>query len=386
MDNNETKSSPQQASAPTQPPAARQPDPRIQYPFNPDIEDTPPTSEAQPAPVAPPKKKKRLLIGLILTALILLGLGLTYVYGYQNPSKVVSDAFINALNAKSLTYTGTVTAAGPTKMVATLNGGLAEDGGTVNAKFAFDVNDRKYAFDGSGIIDEKNDLYFKVQNIDGLANNYRRAMPAESQELFDQIIDKVDDKWIKISSEDLKNYSADLANMQKCTADAVSKLKSDDAVRSELVDMYKKHPFITINKTLGAKDGSLGYALSSNGDKEKSFNKEYRNSALYKSLVKCDDSFTIKDEDLAKSHFEAFDKNTSTELWVDQWTHQITKLALNNVDKDQTTNISIEPKFNRAVAIATPKESTTVEQLQKDVMELLQSAQSAPVQTPAPQP
>lgn len=380
MDNKENEVTPRNNDTSRQPLDRQQPDRPIPYAFNADTEGTANTkaSELAPASVAPVKKKKGLMIGLLLTALVVLGLGLAYVYWYQNQNKVVSDAVLNALAADSLTYTGTVTNVGKTKMVVTLNGGAAMKGGTVNAQFAFDVDGKKYTLDGNGIIDGKSDLYVKVRNIDGLVNNYRRAIPVESQGLFDQIIAKIDDKWVKISSEDVKGFSAEFANIQKCTAELAKKVQTDKNIENELMNTYKNHPFITIDKNLGAKNGSLGYVLSSDQNVAKEFAKEYKKSSLYESMVKCDDSFAIKDDDVLEQYKDEVSTKASVEVWVDRWTHQITKLSLKDDNESGTTNVAFEPKFNRPVSIITPKDSTTIEQLQKDIQGLLESTQAAP--------
>lgn len=381
---------PQQPNPPLRPTAAGQAEQRtVPYPFAAEMEDTSnnaPSPQVAATPVASPKptrSKKGLLIGLIIAMFVLLGLGLGYVYWYQNPNKVVMDGLMNAISAKSVTYTGTATTSGPTKVVVKLDGGVGSGGGTVNAKFTFDARGETYTLDSNALIDAKNDLYFKVQNIDNLVNNYRQEIPVDSQQLLDQVIAKVDNRWMKVSSEDLKSYSAELAKTQECSADAVEKIKTDSNVKSELTELYKKHPFITIDKSLGAKDGSLGYVLITNNDNAKSFNKAFKNTSIYKSLVACDSSFEVKDDTSSASSSDDTDKeNTTAELWVDQWSHQITKVILKDDDNGQKSDLTIEPKFNRPVSVVTPKEFTTLEQLQKDVMELLQSAQGTSVTTP----
>lgn len=388
MDDKVNEPTPQQPNLPVRPTVPRQQERNGSYPFNPDGEDTsnPSVSQTTPVQSAPlttttqPRGRKGLLIGLMLTALVILGLGLAYVYWYQNPNKVVSDALLHAVNAKTMTYTGTIAMTGPTKIAVDLEGGVGTGGGTAGAKVAFDVQGKKYTLNGNALVDSKNDLYFKVQNIDSLANNYRQAIPAESQQLFDQIIDKVDDKWVKISSDDLNSYSSELAKAQKCTADAAKKIQTDSNVKSELVEVYKKHPFITIDKSLGAKDGSLGYVLVTDDAKEKTFTNELKSTTVYKALVACDSNLAIKDDVESQAEVAGLDK-ASTELWVDQWSHQVTRVVINNVDKDQTSTVSIAPKFNLPVAVTTPQGATTLEQLQKDVTELLQSAQSVSAQT-----
>lgn len=317
------------------------------------------------------KKKRLLLWGLISLAIVLLGLMLAYIYWYQNPSKMVSDALLNTLNAKSLTYTGTVARTGSTKVDVGIDGGASADGATVNAKFGFDVRGKKYNFEGNALTNDKSDLYFKVKNIDDLVSNYRSAIPEQSHALFDQIIAKVDDKWIKVSATDVKNYNADLAKAQKCTVEAVKKLQSDSATKAELETAYKDHPFIVIDKNLGSKGGSTGYTLKTNPNETKGFTEAYKSTGLYSTLKNCDPGFVVKGDDMFGG------KAASFNVWIDRWTHRVTTLEIMR----GTTTIALHPTFNTAVNIATPKNSTTLEQLQKDVQSLVQSAQK-----PAAQP
>lgn len=317
------------------------------------------------------KKKRLLLWGLISLAVVLLGLMLAYVYWYQNPAKMVSDALLNTLNAKSLTYTGTIARTGSTKVDVAVDGGASADGGTVNAKFGFDAQGKKYTFEGSGLTNDKSDLYFKIKNIDDLVSNYRSAIPEQSHALFDQIIAKVDDKWIKVSSSDVKSYNADVAKAQKCTIEAVKKLQSDEATKAELEAAYKSHPFITIDKNLGSKGGSTGYTLKTNPSETKGFTQAYKTTSLYNTLKSCDSGFVIKGDDMFNGNAASFN------VWVDRWTHRLTTVEMTR----GTTTVALHPTFNAPVSIATPKDATTLEQLQKDVQALVQSAQK-----PATQP
>jgi hypothetical protein len=324
-----------------------------------------------------PKKKKRLLVGLILTAVAVLIAGLAYVYWYQNPSRVVGDALLHAANAHSAIYKGTVTRSGATKMVATLNGGISKIGATANAEFIFDTAGKKYTLEGNSVVDNSGDAYIKVRNIDGLVNNYRRAIPENSQKLFDQVIAKIDDKWIKVSATDIQSYSADAAKLQKCVVQAAKKIQSDQTQKTQLMNIYEKHPFVAIDKNLGAKDGSLGYVVSIDKSAYRSFNSEAKNTGAYKSLSGCDTSFEMNDGNTSVAN------KPQLELWISRWTHRITKIASSDEAGGQTLNIAVEPTFDRPVAVVVPKNSTTLEQLQKDVQSLLSSSQPG-ASTPTP--
>lgn len=323
-----------------------------------------------------PRKNKILLFGGTGLVLLLLVLALVYAFWYQNPKKVVSDGIMNAISAQSVTYKGTFTAKTSSDITVDFNGGAATKGGTVDLKLTMTSAGKKYTLDGGGLIDDKGDLYFKVKNIDGLVQNYRKAVPASSQPLFDDIVAKINDKWIKISSEDLKAYSAEVATTQKCVTEAFKKMQADEGIRSEVTGIYKRYPFIVIDKTLGSKDGSLGYLLNIDQNKAQSFTVAFRNTELYRALHACDKNFALDIGD-SKSGSTA-NTNTTFEVWINNWTHHITKVVIS--DKQKTTSLTAMPTFNQPVTVTTPTSSTTLEQLQKDVQELLISASAMSVQ------
>lgn len=330
-----------------------------------------PVPEVTPAK---PNKKRRLIV--IISALVLLLLAAAaaaYFFWYQNPNKVVSDGIMNAIQAKTITYTGSLTTTGDAKVKIDFTGENASDSGKLGANVTFDFENESYTLGADVLVDSKKDFYFKVKNIDSLVENYRGTVPTESQALFDQIIAKVNDKWIKISAEDLKNYSADAAQAQTCMTDAAKKIQEDQQVKNQLTDLYKKHPFIVIDEELGSKDGSLGYKLVPNDEQSIAFTKGLRETDVYKSLQKCDPTFTIKDEDLKSSD----DKSEPVELWVDRWSHNITKFTASDEEDGTKADIIFEPEFNQNVSIETPKDATTLQQLQADVEALVMSAMMA---------
>lgn len=350
----------------TPPPPLVEPS-RFDQPVAPQQESVPPSQ--------PPKKSRRkLLIVSIIAALLLAAAALAFNFWYQQPNKVVNDAIMNAINAKTVTHTGTLTTTGETKLKVTFNGSSASDRAKLNAEVAFDVQGTNYTLAADALVDSKNDLYFKVKNIDKLIENYRRTVSPESQQLFDAIVAKVDDKWVKVSAQELKNYSPDAAQAQGCMTDAMQKLQDDPQVKSQLGDLYKRHQFITIEKQLGDKDGSLGYVLGGNEAAAKAFAKGLRDTSIYKSLQKCDPSFTIDDKDLAKTDDSKGQKTPTVELWVSRWSHEITRATVKGDDGKTSYDVILQPAFNKSVTIETPEDATTLKQLQEDVQGLVQSA------------
>lgn len=329
---------------------------------------------SRPASVLKLSKRKKLSLPLLIGIAVLLGvLALLYVYWFQNPNRVVAEGLSRAFNAESLTYTGVVTTAGATKMNAVLDGGASAQGGTMNAKFTFATRDKKYTFDANGLTDLGGKTYLKVRNIDGLVANYRSAVPAESRPLFDQIIAKINDKWITVGVDDLNAYNPKFAATQKCVSAAYKKLQSNKAAKTAVTATYKKHPFIVVGQTLGAKDGSLGYTLVTDDAALKAFMKEMKSAPLATSLKECDDSFKVDD-----NAFSQKGRTTKTEVWVSRWTHRITRVVIKDDKNGNATNLSLKPTFNQPVSVSAPKDATTLKQLQKDITSLIQTAQQPP--------
>ncbi|HET8884189.1 MAG TPA: hypothetical protein VFM68_01830 [Candidatus Saccharimonadales bacterium] len=338
-------------------------------------DNKPPTSEpASGASRFHPKNMSRrtwiiviALLGLVAVAVLL------YNLWYQNPNKVVSDGIMHAIKAKTVTYTGKIAVDGESNFNIAINGKGTSDKGTLNAVLSFDVDDKTYELEGNTIASYDGNWYFKVKNIDELVKNYRATVPPPSQDLFDKIIDKIDDKWIKINAEDLKSYSPDAAQAQRCMNDAFKKFQDEDKLEQELISLYKQYQFIVIDEKLGSREGSIGYVLATNPDTAKEFAKGLRETSLYKTLHDCDASFTIKDSDLTKQS-DSSDDNGKVELWVSRWSHRVTKVAVTTDSKQGAVNVVVEPTFNKNVTITTPKDTTTLKKLQADVQKLLQSA------------
>lgn len=336
---------------------------------------------SSPAPlVLKSSKKKGLLIGIIIAVIIVLlggGSAFAYKFWYQNPEKVVTDAFIHAIDAKTVIYKGDIHMVGNGSNVTVAVTGRQGDGsGQLDTAVTFAVNGKNYTVNGSGLIDKSGDLYIKLAKLDDLANAAKNIYTDPQEKaaispLVDQLKAKIDGTWIKVSSDDLKDFSDSYATTKTCLSDAVKKFKSDNAARTQLTNLYEKHQFITIEKELGAKNGSLGYNLSSDDAAAKAFANGVKDTDIYKQLHGCDSSFTINADDLTDSS-SSKDNGTVT-VWVSRWTHELTKVTAKGTSDGTTTDFSIEPTFNQKVTVTTPAKSTTLKQLESDITDLIES-------------
>jgi hypothetical protein len=313
------------------------------------------------------KTKKPLIIALIIaTILAVLVGGSSLVYGlwYQNPNKVVTDALINVTTAKSSTYIGTINVnSNGTKADIGLTAKQIANTGSIDTTVNLTMPDKTLSLNGSVLVDSTGDLYVKVEKLAAIVAEFKDqiGMFASSTQsaTLDQLVAKIDGNWIKVSNTDLNSISSTAATTKTCTSDALNKFQNDKAAISEVTDLYKKNSFIVIDKELGVKDGSNGYAIKSDQTALKAFLESLKTTKIYTTLHGCDSKFTIDTSSIATSLPDS--KNSTLELWVSSWSHQITKLNFNDTGSDGTTTaITITPTFNQTVQITTPKSSITL--------------------------
>jgi len=170
----------------------------------------------------------------------------------------------------------------------------------------------------------------------------------------------------------LKDFSAAAGTAKTCVNDTMKKFKDDKAAIAEVTDLYKKHQFFTISKKLGEKDGSLGYAIDGDTPALIAFGEGLKTTKIYTSLHDCDSTFTIDTTKIDTS--TTGNGNATVELWVNKWSHQITKLNFNDTSDGDTTSGSIAPIYNQSVQVATPSTSVTLSQLKTDIEDLLKTS------------
>lgn len=318
------------------------------------------------------KNKKGLLVGLIVAgAVVVLGGGsaLGYSLYYQNPQKVVTDGVIKAFTAKSVKYTSTIDVSNDDITVnVTLDGAAENKVGQTTAKIAVKTGGKTYKLSATGLVDDKTDIYFKVGDIKDLAKDLNSMMPLGSQSAIDDIVSKIDNQWIKVTADDLRDVSEEASKAQTCATDAIKKFQDDKKATKEIGTLYRKNQFIVIDEKLGSKDGNLGYTLKADGDKLKAFSLSLKETTVYKDLHDCDSSFEINESDFDDIVGKATNDSDRFELWVDRWSHQIAEVNITSKADDGTKlSATFKPVFNKSVKIEAPAGATTIKELTKDI-------------------
>lgn len=318
------------------------------------------------------KKKWMMIGGIIAGAIVLLGgIGAAaYNVWYQNPDKVIGDAMVNALHAKSLAYTGSMTVKdkggsllGDVKL--TLEGKNTRTDSELNVKLTLAYGGKDYVIAGSGVADKDGNLYVKVNDAKKLVDNFTDGMELPAS--IATIVTKIDSKWIKISAADLKDVSEDYSKTQKCTSDVIKKYENDSAAINQVVDLYSKNRFIEVTQKLGSKNGSLGYVIDGNSEKAKAFVKGLNDTTIMKAMVACDASFKLDSNDLASDTKSDSKSTTRVEVWVDRWSHQLTKISMTDVSDESDTSLVFEPIFGGDVTVTIPKDAISLSELQADI-------------------
>lgn len=353
---------------PTNQPVNQQPPIYSQPPTN-----NPTTTPSMTGPNPPKKKsKKGLVIGIAAAAVLAIGgSAAAYNLWYQNPDKVLLEAVLNTVSAKNASYTGSFELASndntPEKnsLKISFDGKKSGNAGDLNAKADIEFGEQKYSLNGSALLDNDTNLYFKLDNVREQLEKLTQDMGEIPPEI-DTIITKIDGNWIKISSDDLKDIDENLSTTQTCTEDTLKKLENNKSQKQELIDVYQANKFVFVDEKLGAENGSLGYTLGYNEDAAKNFARELEKTSLYKELKKCDDSFEVKEDDLTIDGEEQ-ESTTRTEVWISRFDHKFTKIKVNSVGKTDTMNFEVNPTFDGTVEVTPPENSISIKDLQQDL-------------------
>lgn len=336
-----------------------------------------PTIDAPGAmPPAKKSKKKLIIIGSIVAGALLIlsgGSALAYSVWYQNPEKVVTDSLMNALTARTVQSTGSLEVKNSEyEIKVTFDGKTADKNAELAVKVDYTVGSKVFKLDGGGHFSADGDLYVKVNNVDTIISALT-GEAAGGSTAFDDISSKVEGRWIKITSEDVGEFSEEYKKTQVCIEDVTKQVTSDKKLGREVVDLYKNNNFILIKESLGSRTinntGSLGYVIDVDTKKIKTFATGLESTELGKKLKDCDDTIDFKG--FADS-FDADETGTKenegvVELWVSRFGHELTEAKANGASDGTDIKVVFTPIFNKDLTIKTPSDAMTVESLQAEL-------------------
>lgn len=343
------------------------------------------------------KSKKKWLIGGIIAGVVVLlvASGVTAYFVYQNPDKVVADGLVNIFNSQPRSVKASMSAENDTigmDVNLDLKGNDKAAAGTLTAKVA--MKEQKLNFEGSVDVaaTSDGDGYLKLKDADVLANKVVDAIldaqveqykaygmtitnsqiAAQKKEALAQInpiVEKINNRWIKFSTN---KTDSDVSEEQKCLTDAMKKLQNEKATRDEFAKAYTDNKFINVKEQLGVKDGSYGFVLDLDKEKAKSFGKAAQETSFFKEIEKCQGGSSASSLPTDSSSSNSDVSGMRVELWVSQWSHQITQFKLEGTDTSSTSNGDTKVKFDINLGyentsdVTVPTNAVDFEDLQKE--------------------
>ncbi len=344
-----------------------------------------PQSIGQPAPQPEPKKKsKRLLVaGLLAGALLILGGGsvLAYTAWYQNPDKVVHDAIINLIQAKSMATTGAITYEDEgIKIDLTLDSKSSGNNGDVNLKagISIDTDAMKQNFEASGFarfIDDT--IYFRLEGVKDIAD--KMSGDSSISGYAAAIIEKIDNRWISVKASDYENAYGDVSKQQECYTKLIDKLQSDKDMKNEIVDLYTNHRMVAIVDKLDSKKVnntiSLGYQIEIDQDAAVQFIRSLENTTFGTEMKDCDENVNLNEiADTFETTVETDDTEytPTIELWVSRFGHEVTEFSIHgNTSDSGHLYIALQPTFNGEYSVEVPPDSSSFQEVMEDIQSVI---------------
>lgn len=260
-----------------------------------------------------------------------------------------------------------------------------------NAELVLEVNGKELSLKASGLVTDNGTVYFKdniVSSIKETLSILHQKLPAQAE----KHLKKIDGKWVKYSLADARKQDKKSANQLQCVIDAYKKYSKDDKAKHQISSVYKKHPFIIIDKEVKSQSGNFGYDVSVDDDKAEAFWKDFRETSFAKSVESCAPNVSSSSSDTYKSAKKAKSKADATmTVWVSQWSHELrgvdVKATNLKTDSRSDKNYNVSAKtiidFSKGSQVAVPSDAISAEEWARTISQSFQSvAGSSYLSTP----
>ena len=239
-----------------------------------------------------------------------------------------------------------------------------------NAELVLEVNGKELSLKASGLVTDNGTVYFKdniVSSIKETLSILHQKLPAQAE----KHLKKIDGKWVKYSLADARKQDKKSANQLQCVIDAYKKYSKDDKAKHQISSVYKKHPFIIIDKEVKSQNGNFGYDVSVDDDKAEAFWKDFRETSFAKSVESCAPNVSSSSSDTYKSAKKAKSKADATmTVWVSQWSHELrgvdVKATNLKTDSRSDKNYNVSAKtvidFSKGSQVTVPSDAISAEE------------------------
>jgi hypothetical protein len=381
---------PQPGRYPSAPSASERPGVTTPPPANPGF--TPPTNTSgfdEELPAAQPgysgaptggkrafwTKRNKIIFGILTVVLVLLAAaaGTAWAY-YNNPTKVLSDALSNAMNAETTQMKGSA------KFSGTSNGTQAEvivdydmkatdKKALTNVALKVNVPPTSVDVSGSFITESQGDYYFKINDAKKIFQNLLGANPDSgdpSMQGINNLLNMVDSKWVKVSKADYQDMLGQDEQAAECSQKVIKDFSDNKQLSQQILDVYNQHPYVNTESLDSDDFNTLHYKLTFDEQKTKDFIIALKQTDLFKQLKACDDTFDIDEQAVANSNLKDINK-ANVEVWIGRWSHELSKVAVNGSENDLSYSVTMDTTFGQPVSIDTPQDVTPFNDIVKEI-------------------
>jgi|GEM_PF-6977097 len=339
----------------------------------------------------PKRPRVKLFVGIMLIAgCLLASLAMAATYINNRPEKVLADALTNTtgdlLDGTPISATGNLVFESkgeqPVKVWVTFDSRASAENSAGSATIRVLYSGKVLNLKASTIILGNGDYYFKIENLKQAIADVTDVQPVFSTYALytDPIVAKLDNKWVKVTKDDLNQPSGvDTESFDKCMT-ALKNLDISKTDQQEIKKIFKQNQFIRMVESLKSEkvagEDSFHYKLDFNGNAFKNFaNLVAANDSLKTAMYDCRlVGETVHSEFKYTISQNSKEKKPVVELWVSKNSRRPTKLRLNQSNQDLTADFSTEFKMKPKVfTIEKPAGAISIDSLKTDLEKITAS-------------
>ena len=311
------------------------------------------------------RNKKVFPLAVLIALLVVLfgAAGISFAL-YQQPDNVLDSALKNALTSKHVVFKGSLaTSQAKAPLMVNFNGQAAQQELASDLVVSAGSGAQAWKVSGSVVYDKTQTLYLRLNGLDDLLTKSSGDNP-QLKQVYGQIIAKINNIWFKLSKDDLNQMSGSSGDNILTCYQKFSDTLTAGSDQGKLTDLYSKHRFITIEKSLPDETingvSSFHYQLKINPDQEKQFLNGLRQLDSVKKFETCSGG-TFNAEAMAN---KSTTKDEKLEVWIDKWSHAFTRLKQSDTTKDGTkASFDSTFDFGKTVTITPPTKATDLKDL-----------------------
>ena len=355
----------------------------------PGAQPTPPPG-AQPTP--PRRHRRRLLIGLVVALVVLIGGGAYGVSWYSDPQRAIGQGVANALtDATSVTAVHAALRNDQSRL--TVDGRLVRDGEDAQANLRLSTRMPGPGVDvavRTDLISSPQKVYLRAYDLPELYDAVVTAALAEqtprdsatpgaggsvddsttpdadgpngdlqdalARAMLDALvrpaISELEGRWVEVDRPGL----AALRELGPGCDRVTASLSTPE--RARLARTATEHPPFTVTRDLGSRNGDVGYLLTPDAEGVRALLVELRDTDLARTLASCTGTDQAPWRVPGTADIATALRGVEARVWLDRWSHQLREVTVALDRPDQHLQLRLRPRFDESVTVRAPADAT----------------------------